>query len=88
MFPDERRKARALQVLEHHMRTWSLEHGVETAEDDRVSEPPQHGGLAAQPLERPDIGDEVGSQHLHHDDREQALVPGEVGLVPVAASRA
>lgn len=74
-------------MLEDEVRAGAVEHRIESSQDHWMAQPPQHLVLGIETSESALILDEVGANHLHHDDGIQSLVPCEVGLVAESAAQ-
>jgi hypothetical protein len=83
---NQRRQPRALDELEHQMRALRRRLGVEGAHEQRVREPGQQAGLGLKDAPRAAIAGLPGPKQLGHNERAQALVPGQPRLVAVAAA--
>ncbi len=68
------------------MWSWPVQHRAEAANDDRVSEAPEQARLPREPPQDEFVLDQVRADELRDDERRQALVPREIGLILVAAS--
>jgi hypothetical protein len=74
-------------MFHHHMWSRTVQDCTEAANDDRVSEPLEQPRLPRQPPQREIVVDQMRSEDLRDDERRQAFVPGEIGLVLVPASQ-
>jgi hypothetical protein len=82
-----RRQRRPLEMLHHHMRSSAVQGRAEPPDEDRVSEPPEQARLPREPPQDAFVLDEVRSDELRDDERREAFVPSEKGLILVAASQ-
>jgi hypothetical protein len=72
-------------VLEQELRARAAELGPEAADDHRVVERSERIRLLGESAQGVRLGDAAGPDQLRHDRGPEVAVPGEVGLVAMAA---
>jgi hypothetical protein len=75
-------------VLQQKVRMPAVQHGVEAADDHRMSELSECFSLFAELLQSTWSVSEVRAQHLRHRQRVQLVVPDEVDLEAVTPAQA